>query len=131
MEITIPEKVLFETNVYTVENDLKARRGKVRITEDRILFESVEELKIAPISAIRTIRIKRDEKLGFLIAGTIFGFASLILFSFLPHIDSFLSAVLFFYLTNSDANDFDAADLLVETHEIFSSLTSHGVWKRS
>ncbi|MEM0203239.1 MAG: hypothetical protein QXO16_04565 [Archaeoglobaceae archaeon] len=98
MEITIPEKVLFETNVYTVENDLKAKKGRVRITEDRVLFESADELKIAPISAVRTIRIKRDEKLGFLIAGMIFAFASLVLFSFLPHIDSFLSAVLFFIL---------------------------------
>ncbi|MFN3384804.1 MAG: hypothetical protein ACK401_07925 [Archaeoglobaceae archaeon] len=98
MEIAIPEKVLFETNVYTVENDLKAKKGRVRITENRVLFESVEEVKIAYISGIKTLKIKRDEKMGFLIAGTIFLFASLALFSSLPRIDSFLSAVFFFIL---------------------------------
>lgn len=98
MEITTPEKVLFETNVYTVENDLKARKGRVRITEDRVLFESVDEVKIAYVSAIKTIRVKRDEKIGFLMAGTIFALASLVLFSFLPRIDSFFSAILFFIL---------------------------------
>lgn len=98
MEIAIPEKILFETDVYTVENNLEARKGKVRITEDRLLFESADEVKIAYISSIKTLKIKKDEKMGFLIAGLIFLFASIALFSFLPRIDSFLSAVLFFIL---------------------------------
>lgn len=98
MGLTVPEKVLFETDVYTVENDLKARKGKVRITEDRFLFESDDEVEVAYISSVKTLKIKRDEKVGFLIAGTIFLFASVTLFSFLPRIDSFLSAVLFFIL---------------------------------
>ncbi len=34
MELTVPEKFLYETNVYTVENDLRAKARKIRITED-------------------------------------------------------------------------------------------------
>ncbi|MDI9609946.1 MAG: hypothetical protein QXQ38_02145 [Archaeoglobaceae archaeon] len=94
--LEVPEKVLFETNVYTIENDLKAKAGKVRITEDRILFESKDDVKIVYISSVRTIKIRKEERWGFLIAGAIFLIASVILYSFAFGIDSFFSAILFF-----------------------------------
>jgi len=80
MELAVPEKVLYETNVYTVENDLKAKTGKVRITEDRFLFESEDDIKIVCISSIKTIKIKREENLGFLLSGTLFILTSAILY---------------------------------------------------
>lgn len=101
MELAIPEKVLFETNVYTVENDLRAKTGKVKITEDRILFESEEDVKIVYISGIKAIKICREEKWGFFIAGLTFLIASAILYSFAPGINSFISAFLFFIVPTS------------------------------
>ncbi|MDK2875785.1 MAG: hypothetical protein PWQ22_195 [Archaeoglobaceae archaeon] len=98
MELAVPEKVLFETNVYTIENDLKAKTGKVKITEDRILFESTDDVKIVYISGIKTIKIRKEERWGFLIAGLIFLLTSSILYSFAFGIDSFISAILFFVL---------------------------------
>lgn len=98
MELTIPERVLFETKVYTIDNDLKAKTGKVRITEDRVLFESKDDIKIVYISAIKTIKIRREEQLGFLIGGIIFVLTSAFLYLFAPKIDSFISAILFFVL---------------------------------
>jgi len=98
MEVAVPERVLFETNVYTVENDLKAKTGKVRITEDRVLFESENDIKIMYISAIKTIRIRKEEKIGFLLSGILFILTSVPLYSFAPRIDSFASAILFFIL---------------------------------
>jgi len=98
MEIVVPEKVLFETDVYTVENDLKAKKGRVRITEERILFESSEEVKITHISAIKNLKIRKDNKVGYLLSGMILLAASSLLLSFVPRIDSFLSAMIFFVL---------------------------------
>lgn len=98
MGIEVPEKVLFESDVYTVESDLKAKTGKVRITEDRILFESEDDIKIIYISGIRTLKIRKEERWGFLIAGAIFLIASIFLYSFAPRIESFLSAILFFVI---------------------------------
>lgn len=101
MELAVPEKVLFETNVYTVENDLRAKTGKVKITEDRILFESKEDVKIIHISGIKTIKIRKEERWGFLIAGSVFLLTSSILYSFALGIDSFISAILFFVIPTS------------------------------
>lgn len=98
MELAIPDRILYETNVYTVENDLKAKTGRVRITEDRVLFESKEDIKIAYISAIKTIKIRKESKMGFLIAGLTFVLTSAFLYSFAFGIDSFISAILFFVL---------------------------------
>ncbi|MEM0215357.1 MAG: hypothetical protein QXU17_02910 [Archaeoglobaceae archaeon] len=98
MELAIPDRILYETNVYTIENDFKAKTGRVRITEDRVLFESKEDIKIAYISAIKTIKIRKESKLGFLIAGVIFVLTSALLYSFAFGIDSFISAILFFVL---------------------------------
>lgn len=98
MELSIPEKVLFEANVYTIDNNLKAKSGKVRITEDRILFESNDDIKIIYISGIKTIKIRKEEKWGFLIAGVAFLMNSAVLYSFAFQIDSFISAIIFFVI---------------------------------
>uniref|UniRef100_A0A7J2TIC8 Uncharacterized protein n=1 Tax=Archaeoglobus fulgidus TaxID=2234 RepID=A0A7J2TIC8_ARCFL len=98
MEIMVPEKVLFETNVYTVENDLKAKTGRVRITEERIVFEGSEEVKIIHIPTIKNLKIQKDNKVGYLISGAVLFFTSLALLSFAPRIDSFISALVFFVL---------------------------------
>ncbi|MCS7129965.1 MAG: hypothetical protein NZ872_00935 [Archaeoglobaceae archaeon] len=98
MELEIPEKILFETNVYTIENDLKAITGKVRITEDRILFESKNDIKIVYIPGVRTIRIHKEEHWGFLTAGAIFLMTSTTLYSLALGINSFFSAIIFFVI---------------------------------
>lgn len=71
MELTIPERVLFETEVYEIDDDLKVKKGNVKITESRIMFRSDGDAKLLYISGIQMIEIKKENRWGFFVAGAI------------------------------------------------------------
>ncbi len=98
MELSIPERILFETDVFEVDDDLRVKSGKVRITESRVIFNGHEEAKIIHISDVRMMRIKREEKWGHATAGIIFLISSAILYllGFVYGVADFTSAVLYF-----------------------------------
>ena len=100
MEITIPERTLFETEVYEVDDDLRVKRGQVRITESRIMFEGSGNAKLVYISGIQMLEIKREERWGYLMAGGIFLVSAVVMYMFGVEfgIRSFLSAMFFFIL---------------------------------
>ena len=71
MELTIPERVLFETEVYEIDDNLKVKKGNVKITESRVMFRSDGDAKLLYISGIQMIEIKKENRWGFFVAGAI------------------------------------------------------------
>ncbi|WP_202319852.1 hypothetical protein [Archaeoglobus neptunius] len=100
MELTTPERVLFETEVYEIDDDLKVKKGNVKITESRVLFKSNGNSKLVYISGIQMLEIKKEERWGFLVAGGILGVSAAImyLFGFEYGIKNFLAALFFFIM---------------------------------
>lgn len=64
MELTTPERTLFETEVYEID-DLRIKKGKPEITEKRILFRSDGNAKLVYISGIQMWKIKKENRWGF------------------------------------------------------------------
>ncbi len=100
MEISIPEKVLFETEIYEIDDNLKVREGKVKITENRVLIKSNGNFKLLYVSGVQMLEIKKEERWGHLLAGIIFLVSSAIMYLFGVEcgIRTFPSAFFFFIL---------------------------------
>jgi len=100
MELTTPERVLFETEVYEIDDDLKVKKGNVKITESRIMFRSNGNAKLLYISGIQMVEIKKENRWGFLIAGTILLLSSTIMYLLGLEfgVRSFVSALTFFVM---------------------------------
>ncbi len=100
MELTTPERVLFETEVYEIDDDLKVKRGNVKITESRIMFRSNGNAKLLYISGIQMVEIKKENKWGFFGGGLILLVSSAIMYILGLEfgVGSFASALMFFVL---------------------------------
>ncbi len=98
MEITIPEKVLFETEIYEIDDNLRVKEGKVKITENRVLVRSNGNLKLLYISGVQMLEIRKGERWGHFLAGCIFLVSSVIMYLFGVEygIRTFTSALFFF-----------------------------------
>ncbi|MET1124828.1 MAG: hypothetical protein ABWW66_06150 [Archaeoglobaceae archaeon] len=96
--IDVPERVLYEAEVYEIDDDLRVKKGIVKITESRMIFNSDEGMRLLMLDDVRMLKLVKDEKLGYLIsaasmlATAIFAFA----FGFLHGIDNYSSALAFF-----------------------------------
>lgn len=103
MELTTPERVLFETEVYEIDDDLKIKKGNVRITETRVMFRSNGNLKLLYISGIQMIEIKKENRWGFLAAGSIFLISSAIMYilGIQFGLSSFVNAQLFLVMPSA------------------------------
>ncbi|MBE8539974.1 hypothetical protein [Geoglobus acetivorans] len=97
MEVELPEKVLFETEIYEIDDDLRIKRGKIRITESRLIVDGNEDLKILYLSGVKMIQLKKENRWGHLISGLVFLVSSIILYSlgYIYGIGSFGSAIAF------------------------------------
>ncbi len=100
MEVSIPEKVLFETEIYEIDDNLKVKNGQVKVTENRIIVKSNGNLKLLYVSGVKMLEIKKEERWGHLLAGAIFLASSGIMYLFGVEygIKSFSSALFFFIL---------------------------------
>ncbi|AAB89990.1 MULTISPECIES: hypothetical protein [Archaeoglobus] len=100
MELTTPERVLFETEVYEIDDDLKVKRGNVKITESRIMFRSNGNAKLLYISGIQMVEIKKENRWGFFAGGLIFLVSSAIMYLLGLEfgVGSFTSALMLFVL---------------------------------
>ncbi|MBO8180619.1 MAG: hypothetical protein H0Z19_09130 [Archaeoglobus sp.] len=100
MELTTPERILFETEVYEVDDDLKVKKGNVKITESRIMFRSNGNAKLLYISGIQMVEIKKENRWGFLIGGMILLVSSAIMYLLGLEfgVGSFSSALMFFVI---------------------------------
>ena len=101
--IEIPEKTLFEAEVFEIDDDLRIKRGTVRITESRMIFDSQKGFRLVHVQDIRMVNIVKDEKWGFLIGGSAMLTTSLVAFVYgAAHgFSSFASAVFFFVLPSA------------------------------
>lgn len=100
MEVDVPERVFFETEVYEIDDDLRVKKGKIRITEGRLIINGRDEMKILYLSGVRMVQIKRESRWGYMLAGLIFLLSSLILYSLaiLYGVKSFVSAMVLFVM---------------------------------
>uniref|UniRef100_A0A7C3ZN26 Uncharacterized protein n=1 Tax=Archaeoglobus fulgidus TaxID=2234 RepID=A0A7C3ZN26_ARCFL len=100
MDIMIPEKVLFETEVYEIDDDLKVKKGDVKITESRIMFRSNGNAKLLYISGIQMVEIKKENRWGFLLSGSILLVSSAVMYLLGIEfgVGTFLSALMFFVI---------------------------------
>lgn len=98
MELSTPEKILFEADVYEIDDDLRIKKGTVRITENRLLFKNDENAKLLYISGVQMIEIKKENKWGFLVGGGIFLLSSAMMYLTGVEfgIKNFISAFLYF-----------------------------------
>ncbi len=101
--IEIPERPLFEAEVFEIDDDLRIKRGTVRITESRMIFNSETGFRLIHVQDIRMVKIVKDEKWGFLIAGSAMLLSSVIayLYAILHGVRDFASAVAFLILPSA------------------------------
>jgi len=100
MEIVTPEKILFESKVYVIDDDLRVKTGNVKITESKVMFLGTGSFKLVNIPSIKMIEIRKENRWGFLSAGSIFFITSLVIYAFGIEfgVQTFLSALLYFVL---------------------------------
>ncbi len=98
--IDIPEKVLYEAEVYEIDDGLQVKRGVVKITEDRMIFESRGSLSVVHLDDIKMLKVEKSEKIGYVVSGAIFLLASAVSFVFgiLAGIGTFTSALVYLIL---------------------------------
>lgn len=96
----MPEKILFESEVYEIDDDLRVKKGNVKITESKVIFLGTGNFKLVEIPSIQMLEIKKENRWGFLSAGSIFFIASLLMYVLGIEfgIQTFLSALLYFIL---------------------------------
>lgn len=93
----MPERVLFETEIYEIDDDMRVKQGKVQITEGRLIVNGNNELKILYLSCVKMVQLKKESRWGHLLAGAVFLVSAVILYGLAQFygIESFVAAITF------------------------------------